>query len=138
MFEVITKDSLENLCSFLTEHNVPNVNWKELNDNPFLNLVVYKENNQIVGYLNYSIMYDKAELNYIYVVSDYRGRKIGSKLMEYLLSKCKFCENITLEVRKDNVPAINLYKKYDFFKCAIRKRYYQGIDGILMMRKRGE
>ena len=40
--------------------------------------------------------------------------------------------NITLEVRKDNIPAINLYKKHGFFEKAIRKGYYKGTDGILM------
>ena len=32
----------------------------------------------------------------------------------------------------DNVKAINLYKKYGFKQVAIRKKYYNGIDGILM------
>ena len=40
--------------------------------------------------------------------------------------------NITLEVRKDNISAINLYKKYGFVEKALRKGYYKGIDGILM------
>ena len=43
-------------------------------------------------------------------------------------------KNITLEVKIDNNAAINLYKKYNFVEKAIRKGYYNGIDGILMER----
>jgi ribosomal protein S18 acetylase RimI-like enzyme len=43
-------------------------------------------------------------------------------------------KNITLEVRKDNYPAIHVYKSLGFVEKAIRKNYYKGIDGILMER----
>ena len=43
-------------------------------------------------------------------------------------------KSITLEVKIDNFPAIHLYEKYGFEKKAIRKGYYNGIDGILMER----
>ena len=78
-------------------------------------------------------MYEKAEINNIYVLNEYRSQGIGSKLLDYLVKKCKICENITLEVRKDNINAIYLYKKYGFKEVAIREKYYNGLDGILMM-----
>ena len=40
--------------------------------------------------------------------------------------------NITLEVSTENQKAINLYEKFEFKKKAMREKYYQGIDGILM------
>ena len=45
-------------------------------------------------------------------------------------------KNITLEVKIDNTPAIKLYKKFDFEEVALRKGYYNGVDGILMERKK--
>ena len=45
-------------------------------------------------------------------------------------------KDITLEVRKDNIPALKLYKEFNFKEVAIRKGYYNGIDGILMERKK--
>ena len=45
-------------------------------------------------------------------------------------------KSITLEVNKNNIPALNLYKKFNFNEVAIRKGYYNGIDGILMERKK--
>ena len=56
----------------------------------------------------------------------------ASKLLEKMISLVD--KSITLEVKIDNLPAINLYKKYDFVEKAIRKGYYNGIDGILMER----
>ena len=102
-------------------------------DSPFSKEVIYVEKDVVVGYLSYSIMYEKAEINNIYVLNEYRSQGIGSKLLDYLVKKCKICENITLEVRKDNINAIYLYKKYGFKEVAIREKYYNGLDGILMM-----
>ena len=45
-------------------------------------------------------------------------------------------KSITLEVNKNNIPALNLYKKFAFHEVAIRKGYYNGVDGILMERKK--
>lgn len=102
-------------------------------ESPFSKEVIYIENDQTIGYLSYSIMYEKAEINNIYVLEKYRSQGIGTKLLDYLVKKCKICENITLEVRKDNKNAICLYKKYGFKQVAIREKYYNGVDGILMM-----
>ena len=44
-------------------------------------------------------------------------------------------KDITLEVKKDNYQAIQLYEKNGFRKIAIRKSYYKDTDGILMERK---
>ena len=36
-------------------------------DSPFSKDVIYIENDTVVGYLSYSIMYEKAEINHIFV-----------------------------------------------------------------------
>ena len=58
-------------------------------------------------------------------------------MLEYLIKKGfdKKIYNITLEVNEKNIPAIKLYKKYDFKSVAKREKYYNGVDGILMERK---
>jgi len=126
--EVEKEDS--RLVQFLLDNDIE----KPINS-PFSKEVIYVESGLIIGYLSYSIMYEKAEINEIFVLNNFRNQGVGSQLLEYLLKKCKFCENITLEVRKNNVSAISLYKKYGFKEVALRKNYYKDVDGILMMRE---
>lgn len=107
---------------------------KNLLDDPFTEYYVYTENDQILGFINYDILYERAELLYIAVLEEAQNRKIGSKLLEFMIENCKKknIQNITLEVNVENKRAIFLYEKYGFTKVAVRKNYYQGIDGILM------
>ena len=79
------------------------------------------------------MIYERAEINYIFVLENYRGKKLASKMLEFMIKSCKICENITLEVRKSNSIAISLYRKFGFKEVAIRKNYYNNEDGILMM-----
>lgn len=105
---------------------------KELEVNPYGHFIVYKKENIILGYLYYSLIYDRIEINQIEVLEEERKKGIASKLMEYLI---KYNLSITLEVKKTNVVAINLYKKYGFKEVAKRRGYYNGIDGILMEKR---
>ena len=110
---------------------------KDLNNNVFSKYFIYVEESNIIGFVNYFDIYDRYEIVNIFVTETYRHKKIGSKMLEHLikLGEKQNIKNITLEVKKDNIVAINLYKKYNFEIVAIRKLYYQGIDGLLMERK---
>lgn len=105
----------------------------DLEKNPFGKLIILKENDEIVGFLYYSIIYDRIEINQFEINKIHRNCGKGKKLLEYFLNIVD--KDITLEVREDNIPAITLYEKNGFIKKAIRKGYYKGIDGILMERK---
>lgn len=102
--------------------------------NTFNHLLVYEIDDKIVGFLDYSKMYEKMEINYIYVIEQYRKNHIGSSLLEYMIS-CNEFENITLEVNINNISAINLYKKFNFEVVATREKYYNGVDAYLMERR---
>ena len=108
---------------------------KEKEVNPFSHFFVYKKNKSIIGYLYYSLIYDRIEINQIEVLKSEQNKGIGTLLMDYLIKKNM---DITLEVKKDNVNAIKLYEKFNFKKVAIRKGYYNGVDGVLMERKVGD
>lgn len=107
---------------------------KEFKDNPYINYMVYVLGDKIVGYLSYEDIFDRYEISNLYVLYNYRGNKIGSYLIQELINRAKLSniKNITLEVNKGNLVAINLYKKYGFVPVAIREKYYSGVDGILM------
>jgi len=102
--------------------------------NPFSRRIEYQENDKLIGYLEYSIIYDRMEIDNFFVEEAYRKQGIGTKLMAHLVSEAINLRviNITLEVRMSNEPAINLYKKFGFREVALRKYYYGDEDGILM------
>lgn len=101
---------------------------------PFSKYFGYFINDKLVAYIDTNIIYDRAEICDFYVKEEYRNQKIGSKLLQHFISYCQEQElkNITLEVKQTNEIALFLYKKNNFVEKAIRKGYYNGIDGILM------
>lgn len=127
----------------LTEINMINGFLKEFDtcitnlDDPFKKYIGYEIDNKIVSFLNYSLIYDRIEIEYIYTNPDYRNKNLATILLNFLcdLGINYDCLNITLEVRCSNVNAINFYEKNGFKKVSIRKNYYNGEDGILMIRE---
>ena len=100
---------------------------------------VYVENDEVVGFILIDMFDDRSEIIDIAVSVLYRNKKIGDKLIKYVVELCKNngCDNITLEVRVNNKPAIKLYENNDFKVVSIRKKYYSNgkIDAYLMSRK---
>ena len=105
----------------------------EFNNNPYAKCLILEEDNQVIGYLYYSDIYERLEINQIEIKDSKRSNGNATKLLNYLIKNSN--KDITLEVRIDNKEAIGLYKKFDFVEISIRKGYYNGIDGILMERK---
>ena len=107
----------------------------DIKNNPFSKYLVFIDNNKILGYINYYLIYDRIEIANFDVLPDYQNNHIGTRLLDYLINKyLNKVSNITLEVKIDNNKAINLYKKMGFIEKTIRENYYNGIDGILMER----
>ena len=127
----LKKDNLEVLeNSFIKKEYLE----AEFENNPYAKVLLLIKDNKIIGYLYYSDIYERAEINQIEIDSFHRNCGNGKKLMEHFLKTVD--KNITLEVREDNIPAIKLYERYHFERKAIRKGYYNGTDGILMERKK--
>ena len=105
-----------------------------IHTNPFARKIEYVIDDKSIGYLEYSLIYDRMEIDNFSVLDEYRNQGIGTKLLAYLMSLAINYRviNITLEVRVSNEIAINLYKKFGFREVALRKFYYGDEDGILM------
>lgn len=101
----------------------------------FKNIEVYIDNDSIIGFIDYSIIYDRAEINYIYVLDDYQRQGIATKLLLAMESNLKNVANITLEVNETNEKAIKFYEKNGFKVVSKREKYYKdGHDAYLMMK----
>lgn len=136
MIEVVDKNSdyIETLVSyFQNEISIESLK-KDLLENQFTKYFTYLIDNNPVAFINYNIMYERAEIININVIEKYQHMKIGSKLMEHIINDCidNNVTSITLEVKITNKKALHLYDKYGFKEIGIRKKYYEGIDAILM------
>lgn len=130
------------MINYTTEKELINSFLKHFNTkideiSKFNKYLIYSIDDKNIGFIDFSFIYDRIELNYIYVETSYRNRNIASKLMDKLIefSIDNKCINITLEVDESNEAAINLYKKYGFTIAAIREKYYGKNDGYLMIRE---
>lgn len=94
--------------------------------NALARFLVAKLDEKIVGYVGTWFILDECHINSIAVHPDFRGLKIGDRLINDLVELCRKNQIVamTLEVRKSNIVAQNLYKKYGFKLSGIRKEYY--------------
>ena len=101
----------------------------------FKYIKVYEIDNQVVGFIDYSVIYERIEINYIYVLDSYQRRGIATELLNDVIKTTNDILNITLEVNVNNQKAINFYQKNGFKIASKRERYYKnGDDAYLMIR----
>ena len=109
---------------------------REVEENKFARYVVAKKDGIIIGYAGMWLILDDGHITNIAVHPEYRGIRAGEILLEALIEICKIelAASITLEVRRSNVIAQNLYKKFGFIEQGIRKGYYADNkeDAIIM------
>ena len=93
----------------------------------------------IAGYCGIWTSFETADLCNIAVNPDYRRKGIAGEILEQAFQLCqqRRIEQMLLEVRESNEPAIVLYEKYHFEKIDIRKGYYRNPteNAIIMQRK---
>ena len=113
----------------------------ELTTNPCAIVLVAIVDNKIVGFIDYMITFTSSTISQIAVTKDYRKQNIATELL--LAMEKTFpndiddqVETITLEVRKSNLAAQNLYRKNGYIDITIKKAYYRnGEDAIYMLKR---
>lgn len=100
---------------------------------------VIQVNSEIVGFLLGELdVSDKQPHILSFAINEqYKRQGLGSKLLQFFIDYCKKAnyKHISLEVRKDNDPAISLYKKFGFQGVKIIRKYYEdNMDAILMLK----
>ena len=53
--------------------------------NPFARKIEFIDNENVLGYLDFSLIYDRIEIDNLEVLENHRNKKIGTKLMTYLI-----------------------------------------------------
>ena len=87
------------------------------------------------GFLCRWLVADESHILNIAVHPDWRRQGIGAGLMREVIAeaKAKKAGFIALEVRRSNLAARGLYRKFDFTERRLRRNYYGlGEDAIVM------
>jgi [ribosomal protein S18]-alanine N-acetyltransferase len=112
----------------------------ELTDNPLAHYQVLIENRdyfeEVVGYAGFWLIAGEVHISTIAVRPDRRRQSLGEwLLLNLLLLACDLAPLlVTLEVRRHNRIARNLYAKYRFEEVGVRRGYYRdtGEDALLL------
>ncbi len=100
--------------------------YNELTNNHFACYLIMDIGQEVAGYGGMWVLLDEAHVTNVAVRHDYRGNKLGERLMSELMKTAKFlgAKRMTLEVRESNEIAQNLYRKLGFYRAGVRKGYY--------------
>jgi ribosomal-protein-alanine N-acetyltransferase len=108
----------------------------ELRENRVACYLVARRGGEIVGYAGMWVILEEAHVTTIAVDPSCRRRHVGERLLVALIEQARRrgARWLTLEVRKSNLIAQALYKKYGFREVHVRKRYYtdNGEDALIM------
>lgn len=110
---------------------------QELERNVAARYLVAEKDSQVIGYAGAWVILDESHITNIAIDEAFRGCGYGRQLTESLM---QYISNLgaayaTLEVRKSNLRAQNLYKSLGFIQLGVRKRYYEDNqeDALLMV-----
>lgn len=98
---------------------------------------VLEENGVLAGYICVALLFEDAEIPKVATLPQFRRKGYGKKLVERVIADVRErgAEQIFLEVREGNVPAVTLYKDCGFETMRIRKQYYPDGENALEMKK---
>lgn len=102
---------------------------------------VLVQQGMVVGFGIVAMVKDWAHIMNMCVAPGYRRCGLGRRIMLHLLkfAKRQYASHAWLEVRPNNYPAINLYRKLGFRKKQIRKNYYVmpsgRVNAVVMVRR---
>jgi len=107
--------------------------------NELAKYVVAINDKMVVGYAGVWIIAGEGQITNVAVHPCFREKGIAGRMLKAIIDICILAKvtGITLEVRKSNASAINLYKKYGFTEEGIRKNFYadNNEDAIIMWKR---
>ena len=110
---------------------------EEMTRNACARYLVAEVDGEVVGYAGMWVVIDEGHITNIAVRADQRGKGIGRLLTEGLVQyAANLCVTyMTLEVRRSNTVAQNLYQSVGFVSIGVRKKYYEdnGEDALFMV-----
>lgn len=140
---IIRKANLDDVEAIVSlDQEVLQTNWHEklyaesivLKDTQSL---VLDHEGRLIGFLIYRNIGGDFEIIQLALNKAYQRQGLASMMIDYMIqdAQSSHIEFIYLEVEMDNLPALNLYKKYGFEAIHQRKNYYGQGQNAIVMRK---
>jgi [ribosomal protein S18]-alanine N-acetyltransferase len=111
----------------------------ELSEVPVSRKVAVAEfEGQVIGYVSLRFVGRQGDVNTIAIAKDFQRKGFGNQLLAWLLMTAKDLgvRELFLDVRADNLAAIEMYKKAGFDRIDIRRNYYDhSVDADVMRKK---
>ncbi len=91
-----------------------------INKNPYFRVLMIESENHVIGYAVLSFTYSNEAggmvvlIEEVYVDKAHRSKGIGTKLLTFVEKEYPTFKRFRLEVTKDNLRAIDLYKKQGY------------------------
>jgi len=103
---------------------------------PLSNFYAALDDGRVAAYGGFWQVLDEGHIVSLAVHSGYRRQGLGKIFLKFLLDKMNVLKikKVLLEVRHNNIGALQLYKSFGFIVSGVRPMYYGNDDAILMER----
>ncbi len=137
-FDLLKQEYIEQICEIekvcFAEPWSPGMFRQEL-DNPLAIYFIALCDGEVVGYIGCWQIINEGHITNVAVKPDFRRLGIAKELISRLIQMLRDNDFIylTLEVRRSNTSAIQLYESFGFAQTGVRKKYYQDNEDALLM-----
>ena len=92
---------------------------------------VIRSNESVVAFCIANKVLDECHLQNIAVIEEFRGKGIGTFMLNILFKRAKLSDldTVLLEVRESNEIARKFYRDNGFKELSVRKNYYKAENG---------
>ena len=107
-----------------------------LNNND--NIFEISNDDDLIGYVIFHVSSDFTDIYKIFIRDNDKNKGYATMLLNKVIEIAKryTSKKLMIEVRSNNLPAINFYKKNEFNQISIRKNYYKNpIDDALIFER---
>lgn len=136
-----TSDDIPAILALETKvHSAP---WGEENfrfelSKPYSQFLVMTDDetdNTVAGYIIYWVLFDDCQILNVVVDLPFRGLGLAKKMIRQAAQSAlqKGIKKLSLEVRKSNLPAIQLYQSLKFAITHVRKGFYSNGEDAYQM-----
>lgn len=100
-----------------------------------LEVLRHDRTGEVIAFINYWVVHDEIHVLNVATHPEYRRRGLASLLIRHVIDTGRRIASrlLTLEARRSNTAAIQLYEGLGFEAVDIRRRYYENKEDAIIM-----